>query len=425
MTRFKQYFFIFLMAMAIAPSPLVIAQVQTVPTVSRETLQQQIQDRAQKLSDLNQKIQATTNNLVQVQQQGESLKKELKTIDVSVQQLNLNIQSDQFQTQKLSLEIQSLNYDLQDISSSIDDKKKAIVAVLQELQKSDRDNLLIMLLRNDNLSAGITEAQSLDDLRSQLGTDIDNLSSLSADYQNKLQNVGDKKAQIAQHQENLQNRKAIVEQQKQERQNLLATTKDKESAYHNQLADLKKQQDQVSDEIGQIEDQLRATFNESVLPIKRPGVFGWPVQMAKDGGVGHITQHFGQKSYLYRGKPHNGLDIGVPLGTPVFAAADGVVLAVDNNDINRWRKYQYGKYVLIKHSSGFATLYGHLSLQTAYVGQVVKRGDLVGYSGKTGYATGPHLHFGLYWAPSLLMKSIPPAAGLVPVGVVINPEDYL
>ena len=147
--------------------------------------------------------------------------------------------------------------------------------------------------------------------------------------------------------------------------------------------------------------------------------------MVAQGGRGIITQHFGEVSYLYRGKPHNGLDIGVPLGTPVFAVDDGVVIAVDNNDKSRWNKYQYGKYILIRHKNDIATLYAHLSQQVVVKGAEVKRGSLIGYSGATGYATAPHLHLGAYWAPSILMQSFPPAAGLVPVGVLVNPEDYL
>ena len=120
------------------------------------------------------------------------------------------------------------------------------------------------------------------------------------------------------------------------------------------------------------------------------------------------------------------MDIGgAPIGTPVFAAADGKIIAVDNNDRNAWNKYQYGKYILIEHDNNLTTIYAHLSAQVVQKNSLVKRGDLIGYVGKTGYATGPHLHFGVYWAPSVLMKSIPPAEGLVPIGVVINPEDYL
>jgi murein DD-endopeptidase MepM/ murein hydrolase activator NlpD len=121
------------------------------------------------------------------------------------------------------------------------------------------------------------------------------------------------------------------------------------------------------------------------------------------------------------------VDIGVPIGTPVYAAADGTVFHVDNNDrgTSRWRKYQYGKYIMIDHDDNLTTLYGHLSRQVVTAGEKVTKGELIGYSGETGYADGPHVHFGLYWTPSIQLKTIYPAAGLVPVGVTIDPMAYL
>jgi murein DD-endopeptidase MepM/ murein hydrolase activator NlpD len=71
------------------------------------------------------------------------------------------------------------------------------------------------------------------------------------------------------------------------------------------------------------------------------------------------------------------------------------------------------------------TIYAHLSKTATAIGATVKRGDLIGYVGATGYATGPHLHFGLYWTSTIELKKIPPAAGLVPVGVTLSPEEYL
>lgn len=258
-------------------------------------------------------------------------------------------------------------------------------------------------------------------MRAQLVVDLQDLKNLQGQYQGKLGDVNQQKIELDFHQQNLKNRKVIVEEQKEERKNILAQTKNQESAYQKQLDELKKQQNAIEDEIQKIEDQLRAAFDVTLLPTARSGVFSWPIT----NGTPRITQHYGERSYLYRGKPHNGLDIGTPVGTPVLAADNGIVIGVDNNDKSRWSKYQYGKYVLIKHDNNLATIYAHLSQQVVTEGQIVKRGEIVGYSGSTGYATGPHLHFGAYWAPSIIKKSIPPAAGLVPIGVTLNPENYL
>ena len=396
----------------------VLAGAQEAP-LSQTELENQIRARTQKLEEINREIETVQGNLRETQTQKESLTREVKTLDYSIRQLDLNIKADEITSQKLTFEVADLQYDLEGIGRSIEAKRGVIAELLRELYRNEKANFLVLILRHGRLTESIAEAQSLGSLREQLALDIQNLKELSGVYGTKLDNVTEKQGEIHVRQENLKNRKYIVEDKKSERESLLTVTKNKETIYEKQVEDLKEQQEKISSEIEKIEDELRASFNVSLLPVKRPGALAWPLQ------GGRVTQHFGEKSYLYRGRPHNGLDIGVPIGTPVFAAEDGKVWAVDDNDRSRTRKYQYGKYIVIRHDNNFATLYAHLSRWVVSEGQVVKRGDLIGYSGSTGYATGPHLHFGLYWAPSITYKAVPPAAGLVPVGVIINPEDYL
>jgi murein DD-endopeptidase MepM/ murein hydrolase activator NlpD len=78
----------------------------------------------------------------------------------------------------------------------------------------------------------------------------------------------------------------------------------------------------------------------------------------------------------------------------VKAVLDGVVEGIGNTDEQRGC-YSYGKWVLIKHSNGLTSLYAHLDLIKAVPGSQVSEGEIIGYSGQTGYATGPHLHLTL------------------------------
>ncbi|MGB9609149.1 MAG: murein hydrolase activator EnvC family protein, partial [Minisyncoccia bacterium] len=373
-------------------------------------------------------LQNTKSNLEDVKKQKNSLQKEINQLNQVIKQLELNISADETTIQKLQLEIESLNYDIQNINFSINKKQEAIIKVLQEIQKSGDKNLLTILLGNNSLADSFAEAQNLSNLRSQLQIDIANLNNLNKELNNKLELTKNKQTDIQNHKISLTQKQFIINDQKQTKNIILSQTKNQESLYQKQLDELQKQQDALEEEIYQMEEELRKTFNLSILPSKKSGILEWPIKLKTDGGIGIITQRYGQTPYssrLYRGKPHNGLDIGVPIGTPVYAADDGIVMAVDNNDRNFWTKYQYGKYVLIKHQNNLATLYAHLSTWIVSKGQEVKRGQLIGYSGNTGYSTGPHLHFGVYWQPSIILKSISPAAGLVPVGVTVNPEDYL
>ncbi|MFZ1799584.1 MAG: peptidoglycan DD-metalloendopeptidase family protein [Chitinophagaceae bacterium] len=86
-------------------------------------------------------------------------------------------------------------------------------------------------------------------------------------------------------------------------------------------------------------------------------------------------------------KFHAGLDFAAPQGTPIYATADGRVTEADFNAGG------YGNHVVINHGFGYETLYGHMYRIKARVGQMVKRGEVIGYVGSTGKSTGPHCHY--------------------------------
>ncbi len=86
---------------------------------------------------------------------------------------------------------------------------------------------------------------------------------------------------------------------------------------------------------------------------------------------------------------YNAVDYGMPVGTPIYAAAKGSILISKNSGWNGG----YGDYIVIKHPNGTQTVYAHLSQTVISVGQTVTQGQLIGYSGNTGKSTGPHLHF--------------------------------
>jgi murein DD-endopeptidase MepM/ murein hydrolase activator NlpD len=119
----------------------------------------------------------------------------------------------------------------------------------------------------------------------------------------------------------------------------------------------------------------------------------WPIPHAS------ISQGFGPTSYVfeaaYAGFPHfhTGIDLAVPLGTPVFAAADGVVVLARPMADTSGLLVGYGNYVVVQHDAGLKTLYAHLLTIGVKEGEIVHRGQLVGLVGSTGNSTGPHTHF--------------------------------
>lgn len=104
-------------------------------------------------------------------------------------------------------------------------------------------------------------------------------------------------------------------------------------------------------------------------------------------GYWPITQKYGEK---LTSQFHTGIDYGCPEGTPILASNDGTVMTAKTDQSPNGG---YGKYIVIQHRDGRATLYAHLNRFSVYSGQVVKQSTVIGYSGNTGNSTGPHLHF--------------------------------
>jgi murein DD-endopeptidase MepM/ murein hydrolase activator NlpD len=102
-----------------------------------------------------------------------------------------------------------------------------------------------------------------------------------------------------------------------------------------------------------------------------------------------FTSGYGVRSDPFRGRAamHAGIDLAGPLGTPIYATADGIV------GRSEWNSGGYGNLVEIDHGQGIQTRYGHLSQRIAQPGQRIHRGDLIGLMGSTGRSTGSHLHY--------------------------------
>jgi len=130
--------------------------------------------------------------------------------------------------------------------------------------------------------------------------------------------------------------------------------------------------------------ELLSKTNAALVSYTANNTFIWPVN-------GSLTSAFGWRRSPITGKQeyHSGIDIAAATGTPVRAAQAGQVTTVGHNNV-------YGNYIIITHSGGYSTLYGHLSSTRVRTGVMVESGEHIGAVGSTGQSTGPHLHFTVY-----------------------------
>ncbi|MDO8466731.1 MAG: peptidoglycan DD-metalloendopeptidase family protein [bacterium] len=390
-----------------------------------DDLRKAIEEKAKGLLEINNQIQATQKQIEQTQSQQKSLSKEIKTIDYGINQLNLGIKSSQINIEKLGLELQEVQLDINQINASVGTKKLALIILMRELYEKDGEGSLMMLLKNRSLAESVLENESIASLNNGISTEVTNLKELGQQLDGKFQTTSSKKKKIEVENSTLKNRKNIVADQKTERQQLLTQTKSQEKVYALVLDDLSKKQADISAEIEKIEKELRASIDPSLLPIPRPGVLAMPA-------AGVMTQDYGATAfakYGYKGQFHNGVDIGAPIGSEVWSAEDGTVVAIGDQDQLCYRG-AYGKFIVVQHDNNLTTLYAHLSRfgsvdgQLIKKGDIVKRGQLIGYVGRTGYATGPHLHFTVYAAQTFYMGASR-VCGSMPFGGDLNPRNYL
>jgi murein DD-endopeptidase MepM/ murein hydrolase activator NlpD len=230
----------------------------------------------------------------------------------------------------------------------------------------------------------------------------------------------------------LADQKKVIVYNTEQKNKVLSETQNKEAIYQQQLAEKKALRDAVQKEINEYESQLRLAVDPTSYPSARAGILSWPLSKVT------ITQYFGNTAFatanaaIYGGQGHNAIDLAAVVGTPIKSAAAGVVQGFGDTDLT-CPGASYGRWILVKHTNGLSTLYAHLSVISVSSGQTVQTGETIGYSGNTGYSTGPHLHFGVYASQGVQLVNRPSAAcgGKVyymPVAdykAYLNPLSYL
>lgn len=365
--------------------------------------------------------------------QANTLSRTIKSLDLTQKKLQANIQLTENKIANKNLQIQELSNEIIGKEETIVDNDRIISYSLSLVQQSEDKSIVEMILSSNSISNAWNSLQELGTIQGNLVERIKELRQLKANLETNKRATEKAKAELVTLGNQLKDQRQVVLNTQSDKNQLLKETKQSETKYKQMLATKQAEKDAFEREVLEFESQLKLTIDASKLPHTGAGVLSWPLDNIK------ITQYFGNTPFAtanaqsYGGKGHNGIDLRAAIGTPVKAALSGVVSGVGNTDIVRGC-YSYGKWVMIKHPNGLSTLYGHFSLQTVTMGQSVEMGQIIGYSGNTGWTTGPHLHFGVYATEGVQIARMLPSQTTHCVGVlypfaatkaVLNPLSYL
>jgi murein DD-endopeptidase MepM/ murein hydrolase activator NlpD len=423
-----------LLIIAIASLPIAGALSLTAETADElkanlDTLSAKIQALDKEIAEYNKKISTT-------QGEAKTLKAALASLEARRSGLEKEIQSTTLKIQQTEGQIHVTEEKIDLTENKLDKNRSALAETLRSLVYQDQSvpAFVRTLSTGARLSDMVEELKRSSDVSHSISDKVDTL-------QTTKQELSTQKSEYESSKKKLENLSSVLSDQKQlvlattkEKSTLLVQTNNKENEYQKLLADRKTKKDNLEVEMLSVESKLKAFTDVGSLPKAGKGVLHYPVANV------NITQYFGDTAFstanpqVYNGHGHNGIDLAVKVGTPVLAAADGVVAGTGNTD-TACSGVSYGKWVLIRHSNGLSTLYAHLSVIQATAGQTVHVGDKIGLSGNTGYSTGPHVHFTVYATDAVHIagpteyKSKVCGTYLVmplaPVSGYLNPLSYL
>ncbi|OGF52427.1 hypothetical protein A3I27_00550 [Candidatus Giovannonibacteria bacterium RIFCSPLOWO2_02_FULL_43_11b] len=385
-------------------------------------LKSQIKNREDQIAAIEAEIAEYQKQIDAKTSEAGSLKNQISSLIAQIGKLNAEIRLTQGKIYASELNLEKLDIEINKKNDEIEGKKASLAEIIRSINEADNESLIEILLKNRELSDFFSDIKNIENLDRAVQKDLGELKGLKQDLETKESEESSVKKQLTGFALELSDRKAIEVFSKKKKDQLLFDTKNKEAEYQRIVREREIERAQILEDVRKIEDQLRLLIDPTSLPASRPGVLGWPVANPK------ITQNFGKTDFakntdVYNQNTHNGIDLRASIGTEVMAAESGVVKGTGNSDV-ACPGGSYGKWILIEHPNHLSTLYAHLSVIKVSTSQEVGRGILIAYSGDTGYTTGPHLHFTVYDARTVQMKSSR-VCGLLPYGGYLDPILYL
>ncbi len=393
-------------------------------------IREQIDEKNQEIKRLEIEAAKYRTTLDEIGRSANTLQSQIANLEKAIKGLDANIRVTNAKITRTNLEIQALGVGIREKESSIAAQRERIGALVGTLAANDRETPLEILMKNETLSEFFASVDALRGIQRDLVGLLAELRRARQNLKERKVTAESKRLELASLVEDLADQKALVVEERKERNLLLAETKNQERRYQELLGEVERKRDALQQEINTMESGLSASFDRAILPAPGKGILGWPLPSPI-----FITQYFGNTSFAraggYNGKGHNGIDFRAVAGTPLFAAERGTVRAIGDTD-TACRRASYGRWMLIDHPNNLTTLYAHMSLIKIRPGESVNRGELIGYAGRTGYATGPHLHLSVFAQQAVNVgQLVSRVCGRVmtlplsPFGGYLNPLDYL
>jgi len=354
-------------------------------------------------NELNQKIQETKDNLNEVNSQKEESQDKVNNLSSQIDSYESKINSLKSEIETKTNEVNELQKKLDELEAEREKNQSLLDERLVTLYESGEVSYLDMLLSSTDLTDFISSYYMIETLTAADKELIQNLENDKKEIADTQEKVNNSLGEIEKNKTELESVQQELSKAKNEEQTKVDKLTEQSHDLENDVEEYEKKMKELDAKEKAQEAALQKKYEEAKKKAEQGNSSGSNSNSGSSSGgsvsskgfirpvkTGKITAGM----YYSSGKYHGAVDFGVSVGTPVYAAADGIVVT------STWGgSDSYGYYIKIKHYNGLYTLYAHGSSLVAKVGQEVKQGQLIMYSGNTGNSTGPHLHFEVRVAP--------------------------
>lgn len=364
-----------LLSLGIAVSAVFGAVPSSAASVNDATVQSyeaQLAELGEKQQQAQQRLQETKDNISDVMEYKRAL-------DESVEYTARKISTAETMIEELKAQIAAKEEEIAETEERIETQREAFLRRMVAMQEDGNVSYLELILGSQDLTTFLTR---IDYVNSMLAYDNKVMSELRASKKELAKAREEIEASVATQEETLE----ALEADRSYYNTLSAESDSSLSKLQSDEAAWKAEYDKYVQQEAELNAKLESYIAEVQSQTNRTyvgGEFMWPLPV--NGSTG-ISSHYGGRMLNGSYEWHPATDIYAPTGTPIYASNAGVVI------VSEWHD-SYGNYVVIDHGDGKATLYAHMSMRIAAVGQSVSQGDVIGQVGNTGYSFGSHLHF--------------------------------
>ncbi len=359
-----------------------------------------------KLDKINQNIKEAQKELDSLDDQvadkkaySDALMKKIDLLQDKLDALESNRDDLQNEIDAVQKRIDETQADINQAEKEIEKKEQEFDGVYEEycqrlraMYISGNVSMLEVLLESGDISSILTRAEMVKSVSEQDSATLDDLMTKMEEINKEREELANNKIQLGKDKDSLNSRKQELQKSIDEYNSSKAELNAEVEECNAALASLDDKRSEVKETIDTNQEQKRQIEAEINNALSGSG--------SNKPGSGNYNPGTGQLAYptSYRqisagypnysnGSYHGGVDWPCPTGTAVHAADSGVVV------IAKKLTYSYGQYILIDHGNGLSTLYAHNSSLVVGVGDKVSKGQIIAYSGESGNATGPHVHF--------------------------------